>query len=147
MKKFVLFIVLLISCSTTSSNNQTINNSLIINYQNLDGKFIEENLSDKNTIIIFWADYWGICRQELPVLEDNLHKLINDYDVIALAHSDLESTNDWVKNNLKGILKIGLSSKEIRDKYKVIGQPITIILNTNGEIIFREFGYLPTNGF
>ena len=57
MKKFVLFIVLLISCSTTSSNNQTINNSLIINYQNLDGKFIEENLSDKNTIIIFWADY------------------------------------------------------------------------------------------
>jgi len=83
----------------------------------------------------------------LPVLEDNLHKLINDYDVIALAHSDLESTNDWVKNNLKGILKIGLSSKEIRDKYKVIGQPITIILNTNGEIIFREFGYLPTNGF
>ena len=52
-----------------------------------------------------------------------------------------------LKNNLNGILNIGLSTQEIRDKYKVIGQPITIILDKNGEIIYREYGYIPVNGF
>ena len=69
------------------------------------------------------------------------------YDVIALAHSDLDSTNYWVENNLIGKLNIGISTDEIRDEYKVIGQPITIILDTDGDVIFREYGYIPTNDF
>ena len=32
-----------------------------------------------------------------------------------------------------------------RDTYKVIGQPLTIILNKDGEIIYREYGYIPIN--
>ena len=83
----------------------------------------------------------------MPVLEANLDNLLKNYDVIALAHSDLDSTNYWVNNNLNGILQIGISTNEIRDEYKVIGQPLTIILNTDGEIIFREYGYIPTNDF
>ena len=38
-------------------------------------------------------------------------------------------------------------TKEIRDKYKVIGQPLTIILDQNGEVVYREYGYIPVNGF
>ncbi len=82
----------------------------------------------------------------MPVLEANLDKLLNKYDVLALAHSDLVSTNSWVKNNLKGLLNVGISTPEIRDMYKVIGQPLTIILNKKGEVIFREYGFIPTNG-
>ena len=67
--------------------------------------------------------------------------------MLALAHSDLVSTNSCVKNNLNGVLNIGLSTKEIRDKYKVIGQPLTIILDQNGEVIYREYGFIPVNGF
>ena len=81
----------------------------------------------------------------MPVLEENLKNLTNEYDVIALAHSDKENTTNWVKNNLKGDLKVGFSNEEIRDKYKVIGQPLTIILNKEGEIIYREYGYIPIN--
>ena len=83
----------------------------------------------------------------MPVLEANIDKLIKEYDVLALAHSDLVSTNSWVKNNLNGVLNIGLSTQEIRDKYKVIGQPLTIIIDKNGEVIYREYGYIPVNGF
>ena len=39
----------------------------------------------------------------------------------------------------------GFSNEEIRDTYKVIGQPLTIILNKDGEIIYREYGYIPIN--
>ncbi len=135
------------SCSLNSSNEVESIPIVELPYQNLDGQFVSENLTNKNTIIVFWADYWGICRQELPVLEANLDNLLKDYDVIALAHSDLDSTNYWVNNNLTGKLQIGISTSEIRDQYKVIGQPLTIILNTDGEIIFREYGYIPTKDF
>ena len=147
MKKLVLIFILLVSCTSTSSSEMTTAPIMELTYQNLDGEFVNENLTNKNTIIVFWADYWGTCRQELPVLEANIDKLIEEYDVLALAHSDLVSTNSWVKNNLNGVLNIGLSTQEIRDKYKVIGQPITIILDQNGEVIYRENGYIPVNGF
>ena len=147
MKKILILFIFLISCISTSSNEVDSSPTMEITYQNLNGEIVNENLTNKKTVIVFWADYWGICRQELPVLETNIDKLINDYDVIALAHSDLDSTKTWVDSNLKGILKIGISSKEIRDTYKVIGQPLTIILNKNGEVIYREFGYIPIDGF
>ena len=147
MKKLILIFIFLVSCTSTSSSEITSDLIMELTYQNLDGEFVNENLTNKNTVIVFWADYWGTCRQELPVLEANLDSLIGEYDVLALAHSDLVSTNSWVKNNLNGVLNIGLSTQEIRDKYKVIGQPITIILDKNGEIIYREYGYIPVNGF
>ena len=147
MKKYIVIFILLIYCTSTSNNILDNDPVLELNYQSLDGQYVTENISDKNTIIIFWADYWGICRQELPVLEANLDDLLKKYDVIALAHSDLESTNYWVENNLIGTLNIGISTAELRDEYKVIGQPLTIILNTDGEIIFREYGYIPTTDF
>ncbi len=147
MKKLIFIFIFLTSCSLNSSNEVATIPIIELAYQNLDGEFVSEDLTNKETIIVFWADYWGICRQELPVLENNLDNLLENYDVIALAHSDLDSTNYWVNNNLNGILQIGISTNEIRDEYKVIGQPLTIILNTDGEIIFREYGYIPTNDF
>ncbi len=146
MKKLVLIFIFLVTCTTASSSSMTTDSIIQLTYQNLDGEFVSENLTNKNTIIVFWADYWGICRQELPVLEANLDNLNEEYDVLALAHSDLTSTNSWVNNNLQGILNVGISTPEIRDLYKVIGQPLTIILNKKGEIIFREYGYIPLDG-
>ena len=147
MKKLIFIFIFLTSCSLTSSNEVATIPIVELTYQNLDGEFVSEDLTNKETIIVFWADYWGICRQELPVLEANLDNLLKNYDVIALAHSDLDSTNYWVNNNLTGKLQIGISTNEIRDEYKVIGQPLTIILNTDGEVIFREYGYIPNKDF
>ncbi len=144
MNKKIFFFLFFISCFSSTNSDETDTYNLLV-YENINNEIIEEDLSDKKTIIVFWADYWGICRQELPVLEENLYNLTDKYDVIALAHSDKENTTNWVKSNLKGDLEIGFSNKEIRDKYKVIGQPLTIIINKNGEIIYREYGYIPIN--
>ncbi len=147
MRKLYFLFVFIISCTSVSDTDVYKVSNVELTYQNLNGNFINEDLTNKSTLIIFWADYWGICRQELPVLEANIDTLLIKYDVIALAHSDLESTNYWVENNLIGKLNIGISTAELRDEYKVIGQPLTIILNTDGEIIFREYGYIPTTDF
>ena len=79
----------------------------------------------------------------MPLLENNLDSLSEEYNVIALAHSDVEPTMEWVRNNLNGELTIGFSTKDLRDNLQVVGQPITIIFDTNGNIESREFGYIP----
>ena len=81
----------------------------------------------------------------MPLLEKNLQKLSETYDIIALAHSEVDPTMEWVQNNLTGKLTIGFSTSELRDELQVVGQPISIIFDTNGNILSREFGYIPTN--
>ena len=79
--------------------------------------------------------------------EAELENLEGEYDVIALAHSEYTPTLEWVKDNLKGNLRIGFSTPQLRDYFKVVGQPITIVLDTNGEIIFRDFGEIKFTNF
>jgi len=139
------------SCTQNVIEGNITNDVLItesaFQYINTDLNLDYENFTDKKTIIVFWADYWSVCRRELPVLEENLNKLTESYDVLALAHSEYGPTLDWVQNNLNGDLKIGFSTSELRDYFKIVGQPITIILDTNGEIIYRQFGEINLSNF
>lgn len=139
------------SCTQNVIEDNITNDVLItesaFQYINTDLNLDYENFTDKKTIIVFWADYWSVCRRELPVLEENLNKLTESYDVLALAHSEYGPTLDWVQNNLNGDLKIGFSTSELRDYFKIVGQPITIILDTNGEIIYRQFGEINLSNF
>ena len=155
MKRYLpIFVILFISCTNVASEDLDAVGESTNVITNTSFKYIDkseavviENFTDKKTIIIFWADYWGLCRQELPVLEAELENLEEEYDVIALAHSEYNPTLEWVKDNLKGDLRIGFSTPQLRDYFKVVGQPITIVLDTNGEIIFRDFGEIKFNNF
>ena len=80
-------------------------------------------------------------------MEAELENLEGEYDVIALAHSEYAPTLEWVKENLNGNLRIGFSTPQLRNYFKVVGQPITIVLDTNGEIIFRDFGEIKFTNF
>ena len=57
MKKLVLIFILLVSCTSTSSSEMTTAPFMELTYQNLDGELVNEDLTNKNTIIVFWADY------------------------------------------------------------------------------------------
>ena len=81
----------------------------------------------------------------MPLLEANLATLSQNYNVIALAHSDKDSTMTWISENLVGELEIGFSTPEMRDNLKIIGQPISLIIDTDGTILSREYGYVPND--
>ena len=51
----------------------------------------------------------------------------------------------WVSENLKGEITIGFSTSEMRDDLKIIGQPISLIIDTDGNILSREYGYVPND--
>ena len=151
MKKYLLILLILMSCTQDVTQDEDSNNVLITDtsfqYINIDLNQEYENFTNKKTIIVFWADYWSACRRELPVLEKELDNLTEKYDVLALAHSDYDPTLEWVENNLNGDLQIGFSTSDLRDYFKIVGQPITIILDTNGEVILREFGEINFTNF
>ena len=151
MKKFILLFLTFIACSQVAEvenpNPVSVVSDTSFTFINTDLVQDSENFTNKKTIIVFWADYWSICRQELPVLEAELDNLTDEYDVIALAHSEYGPTLDWVYEYLNGSLKIGFSTPQLRDYFKVVGQPITLVLDTNGEIILREFGEINLTNF
>jgi len=151
MKKFILLFLTFIACSQVAEvenpNPVSVLSDTSFKFINTDLVQDSENFTNKKTIIVFWADYWSICRQELPVLEAELDNLTDEYDVIALAHSEYGPTLDWVDENLNGSLRIGFSTPQLRDYFKVVGQPITLVLDTNGEIILREFGEINLTNF
>ena len=155
-KSILLIFMLIIACSANTleeSNSENVQSSIDVitntsfEYINTSENIEIEDFTDKKTIILFWADYWGICRRELPVVENGLAMLSDEYDVIALAHSEYETTMNWVNENLNGELRIGFSTPELRDYFKVVGQPITVVLDTNGDIISRTFGELDLTNF
>jgi len=57
MKKLIFIFIFLTSCTLTSSNEVETIPIVELTYQNLDGEFVSEDLTNKETIIVFWADY------------------------------------------------------------------------------------------
>jgi len=57
MKKLVLIFIFLLSCTSNSSNEMIAAPIMELTYQNLDGEFVNEDLTNKSTIIVFWSDY------------------------------------------------------------------------------------------
>ena len=151
MRKAIIILLLLSFCTSGTNSSDAPALSVAASsidelvYEDANGNLINEDLTNKKTLVVFWADYWGICREELPLLEENLATVSQNYDVIALAHSDVDSTMTWVSENLKGDITIGFSTSEMRDNLKIIGQPITLIIDTDGNVLSREYGYVPND--
>ena len=151
MRKAIIIVLLLSFCSSGSNSSDAPALSVAASsinefvYEDPNGNLVNEDLTNKKTLVVFWADYWGICREELPLLEANLAAVSQNYDVIALAHSDVDSTMSWVSENLKGEITIGFSTSDMRDNLKIIGQPISLIIDTDGKILSREYGYVPND--
>ncbi len=57
MKKILFLFIFLISCISTSSTEDVESSIIELPYQDLNGEFVSEDLSNKKTIVIFWADY------------------------------------------------------------------------------------------
>ncbi|MEC7820236.1 MAG: TlpA disulfide reductase family protein [Actinomycetota bacterium] len=151
-KNLAILSVLVLSCSSAGAEVNTVldqnteteinRDGLSISYIDKKGNIQTEALSDKPTLIIFWADYCPTCIRELPIINARIKELEVKFDVLALAHSERDPTNKFIEDNMINNLRVGFSTKEMRETYGIIGQPITLILDTKGEVQFKFFGPL-----
>ena len=151
-KSLSILAVVLLSCSYSGEEVDTAleqnieiesrSGGLTISYLDKEGSIQTEDLRDRPTLIIFWADYCPTCVRELPVINARIKELEVKFDVLALAHSERDPTNKFIEDNMINNLRVGFSTKEMRETYGIIGQPITLILDTKGEVQFKFFGPL-----
>ena len=151
-KSLSILAVVLLSCSSSGEEvdialeqnieTESSSGSLTVSYLDKEGSIQTEDLRDRPTLIIFWADYCPTCVRELPVINARIKELEVKFDVLALAHSERDPTNKFIEDNMINNLRVGFSTKEMRETYGIIGQPITLILDTKGEVQFKFFGPL-----
>jgi thiol-disulfide isomerase/thioredoxin len=91
-------------------------------------------------VITFWASWCPICRAEFP----KLHQLAQEYKVpfvvISREPRDTEQVvRDYMKNYPKFLPLLALPGGDtpvaVANRYKVLGQPWTFVLDSEGKLV------------
>lgn len=129
--------------------NQGVTNPLAFRLTKLDGSRLEmASLRGKVVVINFWATWCGPCLTEMPLFEKVQAKYKDDREVVFLALSTDED-RELVPPHLKQY-KFDLPvayAEHLNDFFSVNSIPTTIILDSKGEIAFRQAGYNPRSDF
>ncbi len=102
----------------------------------------------KVIVINFWATWCGPCLTELPLFEKTLAKYKDDKSVVFLAvttDEDRELVSPYLKQYK---FNLPVAYAEYLDAHFAISSiPTTIILDSKGEVAFRQAGYNPREDF
>ncbi len=115
----------------------------------LDGSILDlATLRGKVIVMNFWATWCGPCLTELPLFQTTIAKYKEDRDVVFLAVStdeDRDSVPPFLKQH-KFNLPVAYADY-LNDFFAVSSIPTTIILDSKGEVSFRQAGYNPRADF
>jgi len=144
ISKFLFVSVLLFSFSCGSAMNRANLNQRAPSFiaHDLDEvsfSFNTENIR-KPTLLVFWASWCNACKEKTPMLV-NLYKDINQQvEFIGI------SMDDDVANAAKSVTKQNIpyrnlidTNNNISEKFRILGIPTIILLDTKGIIRFRGF--------
>lgn len=141
MKKLLVLLTLLFSCSLFASNFKAPNINGKDQY-NVEQSL--ENYKGKNVILFFWATWCPACKKELYSL-DNLYKMYgeNKKDIIFLGINS-ENRSDMISfmNSKKHIIPT-ITDEQASDKYQIRAYPTMFILDKDGNILNYVIGSVP----
>lgn len=111
------------------------------NLPTLEGETIAlSSLRGEWVIINFWATWCAPCRHEMPVLQA-IHTGYDDVTVLGINQSEnRETVQPFIE--AMGITFPILMQPDFQtlQNYSVVGLPQTLIVNPQGEVVFRQFG-------
>ena len=135
-------------CMSLSINAQNTLSDLSI--EGIDGKKVnikELTSSKKLTIISFWATWCKPCKQELNNIAEIYEEWQDNYDVQLLAISiDNARTAYKVKTYVDGqdwdYVVLLDKNQELKQSLNFQTVPYTLVINAEGEIVYRHQGYV-----
>lgn len=97
---------------------------------------LNDLISQKPVLLIFWATWCGYCAKELPDLKTFTKNRQNQIQVVTIASGEVKSTvNDYVKEKDVNFMMLLDEKKEIWNTYLVRGTPSHFLINKQGEIV------------
>ena len=115
--------------------------------ENLDGEIItlEENLGGGPILISFWATWCKPCIEELPEIEkiyDELkEKGLKAFAISVDCEKSVAKVEPFVKAKKLSVPVLLDTNSDIARIYYATTVPFTVIIASNGEIVYSHSGY------
>jgi thiol-disulfide isomerase/thioredoxin len=110
-----------------------------------DGGTFTLSEEQKPVYMVFWAEWWGSCRRELPVIDAVASDYLDEVTFLAVAgnNSDPDRTRDRVGSWFSPDRILWGLDESIWPLYNVPYQPFTVLISSDDVIIDFWFGVLP----
>jgi len=99
--------------------------------------------TEKYQLLDFWFIGCKPCQKNFPQLQELQSKFSNNLNVIALNPIDKESDIQKFKEKYKFNFGMQKDSLLLNVYYDVTAYPITILINSKGEVLYKHVGYDP----
>lgn len=108
--------------------------------QSLEGESVAlSDLRGRWVIINFWQTTCAPCVEEMPVFQQ-LHDTHENLSVLAINIREAPDTIRPFLSEHRLTFPVLLSEDSVSQAYSVMALPQTLVLNPNGEIVYRQFG-------
>ncbi|MBF6595981.1 MAG: TlpA family protein disulfide reductase [Thermaceae bacterium] len=103
------------------------------------------SLQGKPAVITFWASWCTVCKAELPKLHALAREKQIDYYVISREPADSQQVVRAYMKQYPAFtplisLRNGDQAVDVADRYKILGQPWTFVLNAEGKVVGVQAG-------
>ncbi|TDY01052.1 protein disulfide oxidoreductase [Thiohalophilus thiocyanatoxydans] len=102
-------------------------------------EFDSRDIEGKPYILHFWASWCPICRFE----QDTIQALSRDHQVISVAmqSGDRTEVQAYMREHSLNFMTLLDEEGLLARRFGIKGVPTTLLVNSEGEIVFREIGY------
>jgi len=100
------------------------------------------SLSDKPTLLFFWAPWCSICKLTMPNLEDFYQSHADQFNVVSVAlsfQSSDEIVNFMHEENYTFPTLLG--NENLSQDYKIQGFPTYYVIDTDSIVVNKSMGY------
>ena len=142
--KIILAVLLFLSCQSVFAKDLSIAPDFTLSDTQNKTVTLSNYKNKQPVLLFFWATWCPFCREEFKGLNNDYSDLVRDnVELLAIDIGEpVAKVNNFTKNFVV-VFKVLLDQDSAAaSSYNLVGIPTFILINKNGEIVFRDH-YFP----